>query len=101
MAPLKTNVFIPLDAVIGGLEQVGRGWAMLMACLAVGRGISLPSLAVGGAHMATWATGVMHKIGRQFRRPIGDFEGIQAPTSPHGRCLFDYGGHATAHGIHD
>ncbi|MBX3550555.1 MAG: acyl-CoA dehydrogenase family protein, partial [Xanthobacteraceae bacterium] len=38
------DVFIPLDFVIGGEKQAGRGWRMLMAALAAGRGISLPSL---------------------------------------------------------
>ena len=38
------DVFIPMDHVIGGVEQVGKGWKMLMSALAAGRGISLPSL---------------------------------------------------------
>ena len=38
------DVFIPMDNIIGGVEQVGKGWKMLMSALAAGRGISLPSL---------------------------------------------------------
>jgi acyl-CoA dehydrogenase len=75
------DVFIELDAVIGGVEQLGQGWRMLMACLAAGRAISLPSLAVGGAHMATWVSAGYAQVRRQFRRPIGDFEGIQEPLA--------------------
>src|SRR5580693_6686164 len=43
------DVFIPMDHVIGGVEQVGKGWKMLMSALAAGRGISLPSLSAAGA----------------------------------------------------
>ena len=38
------DVFIPLDFIIGGVGQAGKGWKMLMSALAAGRGISLPSL---------------------------------------------------------
>src|SRR5690606_41663305 len=38
------DVFIPLDWIIGGYKNIGKGWRMLMECLAVGRGISLPAL---------------------------------------------------------
>ena len=38
------DVFVPLDALIGGEERAGHGWQMLMSALAAGRGISLPSL---------------------------------------------------------
>ena len=37
------DVFIPMDWVIGGQPMIGKGWRMLMECLAAGRGISLPS----------------------------------------------------------
>ena len=43
------DVFIPMDWVIGGQPMLGRGWRMLMECLAAGRGISLPSSATGMA----------------------------------------------------
>ena len=45
------NVFIPLDWVIGGAAQIGKGWIMLMQCLATGRAISLPALSVGAAKL--------------------------------------------------
>jgi acyl-CoA dehydrogenase len=51
------DVFIPLDWVIGGREQVGNGWRMLMECLAAGRAISLPSSNVGMAKLAVRGTG--------------------------------------------
>src|SRR2546427_534618 len=43
------DVFMPLDWIIGGPEYAGKGWMMLMACLAAGRSISLPTSSVGGA----------------------------------------------------
>ena len=43
------DVFIPLSQLIGGVEMAGKGWNMLNECLAVGRSITLPSPASGGA----------------------------------------------------
>ncbi len=75
------GVFIPLDWVIGGRDGVGRGWTMLMECLAEGRGISLPALATGAGKVAARYTGAYARIRRQFGRPIGDFEGVEEPLA--------------------
>ncbi|GAA5523609.1 acyl-coenzyme A dehydrogenase [Microbulbifer aestuariivivens] len=71
------DVFIPMEWIIGGQENVGRGWHMLMSALAAGRGISLPSLSTGGAKMAARMTGAYARIREQFSIPIGRFEGVQ------------------------
>src|SRR5580693_4540132 len=71
------DVFIPMDHVIGGVEQVGKGWKMLMSALAAGRGISLPSLSAAGAAFAAHVTGAYASIREQFHVPIGRFEAIQ------------------------
>ncbi|HEY2226477.1 MAG TPA: acyl-CoA dehydrogenase [Xanthobacteraceae bacterium] len=71
------DVFIPMDNVIGGVEQVGKGWKMLMSALAAGRGISLPSLSAAGAAFAAHVTGAYASIREQFHVPIGRFEAIQ------------------------
>jgi acyl-CoA dehydrogenase len=71
------DVFVPLDAIIGGPERAGQGWRMLVDCLSVGRSISLPANAVGGAKAATWATGAYARIRQQFGTSIAHFEGIQ------------------------
>jgi len=71
------DVFVPMDWVIGGQAQVGQGWKMLMECLSVGRAISLPALATGGAKLAARTAGAYARIRRQFRLPIGRFEGIE------------------------
>jgi acyl-CoA dehydrogenase len=71
------DVFIPMDNVIGGVEQVGKGWKMLMSALAAGRGISLPSLSAAAAAFAAHVTGAYATIREQFHVPIGRFEAIQ------------------------
>jgi len=71
------DVFIPLDYVIGGQDMIGKGWIMLMNCLSVGRSISLPAGGCGAAKTATLLTGAYARIRRQFKLPIGEFEGVQ------------------------
>jgi acyl-CoA dehydrogenase len=71
------DVFVPLDAIIGGPKMAGQGWRMLMECLSVGRCISLPSNANGGAKAAVFATGAYSRIRKQFGMSIGRFEGVQ------------------------
>jgi acyl-CoA dehydrogenase len=70
------DVFIPLDWVIGGTEQVGKGWRMLMESLAAGRSISLPALSAGAAKLACQTTSAYAQIREQFHLPIGRFEGV-------------------------
>ncbi|MDR5804717.1 acyl-CoA dehydrogenase [Caballeronia sp. LZ001] len=83
-----TDVFIPMEWVIGGREQVGRGWRMLMECLAAGRAISLPSSNVGMAKLAVRGTGAYAAARRQFRTSIGRFEGIQEALGRMGGNLY-------------
>lgn len=71
------DVFVPLDALIGGLDQAGRGWAMLMSALAAGRGISLPSLAAAACVFSAHTAGAYARVRVQFGIPIGKFEGVQ------------------------
>jgi acyl-CoA dehydrogenase len=71
------DVFIPLDNIIGGAERVGQGWKMLMAALAAGRGISLPSQSAAGTAYAARTAGAYARVREQFHVPIGKFEGIQ------------------------
>ncbi|MBT2322905.1 acyl-CoA dehydrogenase [Variovorax paradoxus] len=72
-----SDVFVPLDWVIGGRERVGQGWQMLMSALAAGRGISLPSLSAASACLAAAATGAYAFVREQFGVPIGKFEGVR------------------------
>jgi acyl-CoA dehydrogenase len=72
------DVFVPLDFIIGGPKMAGQGWRMLVEQLSVGRCISLPSNATGGAKAAVWATGAYSRIRRQFNMPVGKFEGVES-----------------------
>ncbi len=70
------DVFIPLDWIIGGVEKAGKGWQMLMECLAGGRGVSLPAATTSAAKAAVLTTGAYSRIRRQFKQPIVQFEGV-------------------------
>ena len=76
-----TDVFIPLDYIIGGVENAGRGWRMLMECLGVGRGISLPALSTSASEMTYLTVGAFAKVREQFKISVGKFEGVQDATS--------------------
>ena len=71
------DVFMPLDWIIGGPEYAGRGWMMLMTCLAAGRSISLPASSAGGAQALTRFTGAYARVRSQFKTPIGRLEGVE------------------------
>ena len=82
------DVFIPIDWVIGGQPMIGKGWRMLMECLAAGRAISLPSLATGMSKLVVRATGAYARVRVQFKTPIGKFEGIEEPLARMGGNLY-------------
>ena len=75
------DVFIPIDWIIGGAENAGKGWRMLMECLAVGRGISLPALSTAAGEMTYLTVGAFAKIRQQFSISVGKFTGVQEATS--------------------
>ncbi|QIE54081.1 acyl-CoA dehydrogenase [Pikeienuella piscinae] len=72
------DVFVPLDAIIGGEERIGQGWMMLMSALAAGRGISLPSLGAAAIAFGARTTGAYARVRRQFGIPVSKFEGVAA-----------------------
>lgn len=71
------DVIITLDDVIGGVSGCGNGWKMLMECLAVGRGLSLPAISTGGMKIASQISLIHTSIRRQFGLPLIKFEGIE------------------------
>ncbi|HEY1846718.1 MAG TPA: acyl-CoA dehydrogenase FadE [Buttiauxella sp.] len=75
------DIFVPIDYIIGGPKMAGQGWRMLVECLSVGRGITLPSNATGGLKSVAMATGAYAHIRRQFRISIGKMEGIEEPLA--------------------
>lgn len=74
---IKGSIVLELDDVIGGEENVGNGWKMLMECLSAGRGISLPATANASSKIATY--GIMNyiKVRDQFKMPLANMEAIQ------------------------
>ena len=71
------DVFIPMDFIIGGQSNIGKGWQMLVACLGAGRGISLPAMGTASGQSALKSTAEYSFVREQFGVPIGRFEGIQ------------------------
>jgi acyl-CoA dehydrogenase len=70
------DVFVPLDAIIGGPERAGQGWKMLVEQLSAGRGITLPSSAMGGGKAVVHASGAYTRLRKQFNVPVCEFEGV-------------------------
>jgi acyl-CoA dehydrogenase len=71
------NVFIPMDWVIGKQAGLGDGWRMLMGCLAAGRAISLPAMGASAGKSCSRFVGAYARVRKQFKLPIGSFEGVQ------------------------
>jgi len=75
------DVFIPMDWVIGGDKMIGHGWRMLMECLSVGRGISLPVTGASATQAMLLTTSTYAQTREQFGIPIAKMEGIQEKLS--------------------
>lgn len=76
-----TDVFIPIDWIIGGAAMAGKGWRMLIECLGAGRGVSLPALSTASGEVNYRMVGAYARIRRQFNTEIGKFEGVQEATA--------------------
>ncbi|MBD2197677.1 MULTISPECIES: acyl-CoA dehydrogenase [Calothrix] len=75
------NVIIPVEQIIGGVEQAGNGWKMLMQSLAAGRGISFPASCTGVAKLVARVTSAHAVVRQQFGLSIGRFEGVEEPLA--------------------
>jgi acyl-CoA dehydrogenase len=71
-----TDVFVPLEQVVGGEKMLGKGWQMITDSLAVGRGISLPAVSSAAAKICYRMTGAYARVREQFGTYIGQFDGI-------------------------
>ena len=71
------DVFIPMSFIIGGQQNIGNGWRMLVESLSVGRGISLPTVGVSAGKAASRSTGAYARVRKQFNTAIGKFEGVE------------------------
>jgi acyl-CoA dehydrogenase len=72
-----TDVFIPIEWIIGGRQMAGQGWRMLMECLSIGRGVSLPAMATANAKLSYRMTSAYTQLRRQFKTPLVGFEGVE------------------------
>jgi acyl-CoA dehydrogenase len=71
------DVFIPMDHLIGGQENIGKGWRMLVESLSAGRGISLPAVGAAAGKSCARVSGAYARIRKQFKTSIGKFEGVE------------------------
>src|SRR5690606_35889530 len=74
-----TDVFIPMEFLIGGTEFAGQGWRMLMECLSTGRAISLPAIGSISIKQTLRTTSAYARVRRQFGIPVGIMEGVAVP----------------------
>ena len=74
---IKGEFYIDPSQVIGGEENIGNGWKMLMDCLSAGRGISLPATANASSKVATFGIINYAKVRNQFKMPLSKMEAIQ------------------------
>lgn len=71
------NILVPLSSIIGGQQNAGKGWKMLVECLSIGRSISLPALGAASSSVAYLTSSAYARVRRQFSVEIAEFEGIQ------------------------
>ena len=74
---IKGTIYIDPEQVIGGPNMIGEGWKMLMECLAVGRGVSLPATANGSSKFVTQSILNYINIRKQFNMNIGNMEAVK------------------------
>ncbi len=82
------DVIVSVEQIIGGVEQAGQGWKMLMQSLAAGRGISFPATCTGIAQLVTRVTGAYATVRKQFGLSVGRFEGIEEPLARIGALTY-------------
>lgn len=75
------NVEVPASSIIGGIDNAGKGWTMLMESLGAGRGISLPAQACGSSKLVARITSSHTSIRRQFGVALCKLEGIEEPLA--------------------
>lgn len=71
------DVVINLEDIVGGKSGIGKGWSMLVESLSIGRGISLPSVSLGGSKLALKVVSSYTQLREQFGLSINHFEGVE------------------------
>ena len=75
--PIRGKIHLTEKDILGGVDNLGRGWQMLVECLSVGRAVSLPAMGVGLSRMVMAGTGAYTNTRKQFNVPLWKFEAIQ------------------------
>ena len=91
------DVFVPIDAIIGGFAMAGQGWRMLVEQLSVGRCISLPSNATGGAQAAVYASRGVRAHTPPVQHAHRPLRGHRAGAGAHGGAHLHHGRRALGH----
>lgn len=71
------DVIIDMENIIGETSGIGKGWQMLVESLSIGRGISLPSVSLGGSKLALNVVASYCQLREQFGLSINHFEGVE------------------------
>ncbi|MBD3829932.1 MAG: acyl-CoA dehydrogenase, partial [Arcobacter sp.] len=71
------DVIINMENIIGETSGIGKGWQMLVESLSIGRGISLPSVSLGGSKLALNVVASYSQLREQFGLSINHFEGVE------------------------
>ncbi|MCJ8327752.1 MAG: acyl-CoA dehydrogenase [Campylobacterales bacterium] len=71
------DVIIGLENIIGEKDGIGHGWKMLVESLSIGRGISLPSVSLGGSKLALNVVSSYTQLREQFGLSLNHFEAIE------------------------
>ncbi|MDD2887082.1 MAG: acyl-CoA dehydrogenase [Aliarcobacter sp.] len=71
------DVIINMENIIGETSGIGKGWQMLVESLSIGRGISLPSVSLGGSKLALNVVASYSQLREQFGLSINYFEGVE------------------------
>ena len=74
---IKGTFYVSPEQVIGGPDNIGNGWKMLMDCLSAGRGVSLPATANASSKIASFGIINYIKVREQFGMPLEKMEAIQ------------------------
>lgn len=75
--PVGKDVWVTPDQIIGGAEQAGNGWKMLVECLSEGRANSLPTLGIAAALKSGLVAGSYIRARQQFGISLGEMEGTK------------------------
>ena len=94
-----SDVFIPMDWVIGGEKMAGQGWRMLMECLAAGP-LHLAAVVIGSGRQVAAAQYVGLCPHPQAVRPADRQDGgARGAAGAHGRDRLRQRGRARRHGV--